>query len=67
MKLLIPLMISIQATTTEPEEACPGKFSNIVGDVMKQLRKWSNGIDVTVSFFPIGIDVTVSLSRSVLM
>ena len=28
MKLLIPLMISIQATTTEPGEACPGKFSD---------------------------------------
>ena len=33
---------------------------NIVGDVMKQFRKWSNGIDVTVTFFSIGIDVTVT-------
>ena len=36
------------------------KYGNIVGDVMKQFRKWSNGIDVTVTFFSIGIDVTVT-------
>ena len=29
MKFLFGLMISIQATTTEPGEACPGKFSDL--------------------------------------
>ena len=41
--------------------------NSIVGDVMKQLRKKSNGIDVTVSFFSKGPNVTVTLSKKVLM
>ena len=56
-----------QAGNQELETSWNDQSLNIVGDVMKQLRKWSNGIDVTVSFFSIVIDVTVSLSRSVLM